>query len=278
MSGFRVCAQNLSNSGSAPHRQSCVRQILRDILGPLQRKVAPMTVPGCRLPRSSHSPRTPRVIAAALAASLCVAASALAASDQPFSFSAREKQEQADRQEEAARRSQAIAALVSVPCRQRLKNQRILMLVGETQGKRMLTDQNRYQPQVQVIESRLRALGLRTYTQQQITAGIAQAELDAYFKNDPDAALAASKKMGANYILRGNIRSDAGVNPVVRVNEVAVTVLLTLTGVDGRPISDVSAHADSYSGSDTFGMSLTLLNEQADQLVAQLYNDYCRAA
>lgn len=241
-----------------------------------------MTVPGCRSPCPSHpprSPRMPRVIAASLAASLCVAASALAASDQvPFSFSAREKQEQADQQEEAARRSQAIAALVSVPCRQRLKNQRILLLVGETEGKRLLTDQNRYQPQVHVIESRLRALGLRTYTQQQITAGIAQAELDAYFKNDPDAALAASKRMGANYILRGNIRSDAGVNPVVRVNEVAVTVLLTLTGVDGRPISEVSAHTDSYSGSDTFGMSLTLLNEQADQLVAQLYNDYCRAA
>jgi hypothetical protein len=233
---------------------------------------APMSV------SRDSAPRLPHFAAAWLAAWLCSATALAARDDVPFSFSAREKQEQANQQEEAARRSHAIAALVATPCRQRLKNQRILLLVGETVGPRVLTDQRRYQPLVHVIETRLRALGIQTYTQQQITAGIAQAELDAYFKNDPDAALAASKRLGANYILRGNITSETGVNPVVRVKDVAVTVLLTLTGVDGRPISDVSAHADSYSGNDTFATSLALLNEQADQLVAQLYNDYCRAA
>jgi hypothetical protein len=42
-------------------------------------------------------------------------------------------------------------------------------------------------------------------------------------------------------------------------------------------LSEVSAHADSYSGSDTPAMALTLVREKADPLVAQLYNDYCRA-
>ena len=45
-----------------------------------------------------------------------------------------------------------------------------------------------------------------------------------------------------------------------------------------RQISNVAARADSYSGTDTLGMALTLVNEQADEVVAQLYNDYCRSA
>ncbi|MCZ7653744.1 MAG: hypothetical protein M5R42_04840 [Rhodocyclaceae bacterium] len=35
---------------------------------------------------------------------------------------------------------------------------------------------------------------------------------------------------------------------------------------------------ESYSGTDTLGMALTLVNEQADEVVAKLYNDYCRNA
>ena len=37
------------------------------------------------------------------------------------------------------------------------------------------------------------ALGLRTYTPEEIRSQIAQAEIDAYFRNDPDAALSASR-------------------------------------------------------------------------------------
>ena len=38
------------------------------------------------------------------------------------------------------------------------------------------------------------------------------------------------------------------------------------------------AGAESYSGTDTGGMALTLINEQADGVVARLYSDYCRQA
>jgi hypothetical protein len=41
-------------------------------------------------------------------------------------------------------------------------------------------------------------------------------------------------------------------------------------------VSNVAANADSYSGSDTLGMALTLVNEQAAGAVAQLYADYCK--
>ena len=78
--------------------------------------------------------------------------------------------------------------------------------------------------------------------------------------------------------IRGTISSTANVNPVVQVNEVAVSVGLTLLAADGRVLSQVDAHADSYSGSDTLGTAVALIREQADRMVAQLYNDYCRKA
>ena len=194
-----------------------------------------------------------------------------------FSFSAEADKAKED-QAEAANRAETMRRLVSAPCQQRVKNRKIVLLIAERSGDQWLASQDRYGPLFRIIESRLRALGLKTYTQQQIKADIAQAEVEAYFKNDPDAALAASKQLGANYILRGSITSRSGVNAVVQVNEVSVNIDLTLSAVDGSVLSDVSSHTDSYSGSDTLGTALALVREQADPLVAQLYNDYCRDA
>ncbi|MEO7206415.1 MAG: hypothetical protein ABI356_12340 [Steroidobacteraceae bacterium] len=169
----------------------------------------------------------------------------------------------------------AAAEVVSDACRSRLKSRRILFLMGEQQGDHWLTAQDRFQPLLQIIDNRLRDLGFMIYSPQQIKASIAQAEIDAYFRNDPDAALAASKKLGANIVLRGTISSRAGVNAVVQVNEVAVNIDMTLSGLDGRTVSQVGAHTDSYSGSDTLRTAVTLVNEQAERLVAQLASDYC---
>jgi hypothetical protein len=204
----------------------------------------------------------------ALMLAMLVARPALA-----FKFSDDEQQAAA---EEAARRDR-IAQLVSVPCRERIKGQKIMTVIAERTGNGLFNvTQSRYGPHFQAINRRLRALGLKTYTQEEIRAQIAQAELEAYFRNDPDAALAASRKLGASFILRGLISTQASINPVLRLPEVTVTMGFTLTGANGRIISDASARAESYSGSDTLGMALTLVNEQADELVAQLYNDFCR--
>jgi hypothetical protein len=192
-----------------------------------------------------------------------------------FSFSGQAAKEKAQQDADAVTRAQTIQTLVAVPCDQRLKNQRILFLVGEQQSGQWQTEQGRFGEFVRVIDQRLKGLGLKTYTQQEIKASIAQAEVDAYFKNDPDAALSASKRLGANHVLRGVISSRSGVNPVVQVNEVAVNIDLTLSAADGRVLSDVSAHSDSYSGSDTLATALDLVKQQSDLLVAQLYHDYC---
>jgi hypothetical protein len=193
---------------------------------------------------------------------------------QAFKFSEEEQKGAADDQA----RAQRIGQLVSTPCKQQLKNQKIMLVIAERTANGYNTTQSRYGPHFQAINHRLRALGLKTFTQEEIRAQIAQAEIEAHFRNDPDAAINASKKLGANFILRGLITTQTGINPVLKINEVAVHMGFTLVSSGGKTISSVAAKADSYSGTDTLGMALTLVNEEADEVVARLYNDYCRAA
>jgi hypothetical protein len=209
---------------------------------------------------------------------LSVASVWIVAAAEPFRFSTREKQEQAAEQAAEGERAESIRQLVSVPCRGRLKDRKILQLIAEHREGRWWAEQDRYEQLISIIDARMRALGLRTYTQAQIRASVAQAELDAYFNNDPDGALAASKRLAADYILRGDIMTTTGVNRLVGLNEVAVDVQLTLSSASGRPLSTVAGHSGAYSGLDTLGTAAALLKRQADQLVAQLYNDFCRTA
>lgn len=190
-----------------------------------------------------------------------------------FKFSEEEDKSKA----EDAARANRIGQLVSVPCKQQLKGQKIMVVIAERTSNGYNTTQSRYGQHFQAINHRLRALGLKTYTQEEIRAQIAQAEIEAHFRNDPDAVINASKKLGANFVLRGLITTQTGINPVLKINEVTINMGFTLVAASGRTISNVTARADSYSGTDTLGMALTLVNEQADEVVAQLYNDYCRA-
>ena len=180
--------------------------------------------------------------------------------------------------EEAARQDR-IAYELSTPCRADLKGKKIMVVIGEEQSNGYIVAvQENYGPHFQAINGRLRSLGLLTFTPEQIRAQIAQAEIDAYFKNNPDAALSAAKRLGASFILRGLIRAQASSNLMIRVNQVDVSMGFTLSGSNGRIISDVSANSSSYAGTNVAQMALTLVNEQADEVVAKLYGDYCRNA
>ena len=197
---------------------------------------------------------------------------------QGFKFS---QPDESDRAEERARqeRQDRIVEQLSTPCRANLKDKKIMVVIGEQQSNCIIAaQQQNYGPHFQAINTRLRALGLRTYTPEEIRRQIAQAEIDAYFHNDPDAALSASKRLGASFVLKGLISSQAGRNPIIAVNQVFVNMGFTLSGTNGRVISDVQANSSSYSGADVRRMALTLVNEQADEVVAKLYADYCRNA
>jgi hypothetical protein len=197
------------------------------------------------------------------------------ASAQGFKFS---QPDTAPAAEEAARQER-IAQQLSTPCRAELKGKKIAVIIGEVQSNGYIAaQQQNYGPHFQAINARLRSLGLATYTPEEIRRQIAQAEIDAYFRNDPDAALSAAKRLGASFILRGLISSQAVMNPVIVVNQVSVNMGFTLTGANGQIISDTGASSSSYAGADVSRMALTLVNEQADEVVARLYGDYCRNA
>jgi len=180
---------------------------------------------------------------------------------------------------EAAARDERIARDLSVPCRAELKNKKIMVVIGERRSNGFIeAHQQNYGAHYQAINKRLQALGLRTYTPEEIRRQIAQAEIDAYFRNDPDAALAASRRLGASFVLRGLISSQAMPNPMMAVNQVSVNMGFTLTRSNGRVISDTEATSSSYAGADVERMALTRVNEKADEVVAKLYADYCRNA
>lgn len=187
-----------------------------------------------------------------------------------FSFA----DEEAKRQAENAPRAVSGAGIPAV-CREKIKKERVVVLVAERGNQGVNADQGRYGAHFSAIDQRLRKLGLRTYSQEEIKKQIAQAEIDAHFRNDPDAALGAAKKLGASMTLRGLIVSRRSVNPVLNINEVAVSMQFQLVGANGRDIANTTASAESYAGADTLGMALTLVNEQAGSVVNRLMSAYC---
>lgn len=203
------------------------------------------------------------------AATLC--GSALA-QNQGFKFS---NEDTADQQSEAETQAR-VQAILSSPCRSKIKNQKVMVLIGESHNGYVKANQSAYGGPFDALNARLQRVGLKTVTQGQIKAQVAQAEIDAYFKNDPDAALSASKRLAAQYILRGLISTETAYNRIVRVNQVHIRMNFTLTDASGRTLAQASAENASYAGMDTAGLALTLVNEKADEVVAQLYGDYCR--
>ena len=213
-----------------------------------------------------------RCLAFATAVALIAAGSAWA---QGFKFSTGDDGRKAA---EAEERQARVQAQLATPCLEKIKNQKIMVVIGEHRNGRVLATQSAYNPHFEAINQRLRALGLRTYTPEEIRSQVAQAEIDAFFRNDPDAAISASRRLAAQYILRGLIDTQISRNAIINVNQVAVRLDFVLTGANGRMISQTAAANESYAGRDVLGMALTLLNERADEVVAQLYSDYCRSA
>jgi hypothetical protein len=197
---------------------------------------------------------------------------------QGFKFEQPGAADAAAKAEEAAKQDRIVWEL-STPCRADLKGRKIMLIIGEMQSNGFIAaQQQNYGPHYQAINTRLRDLGLLTFSPDEIRRQVAQAEIDAYFKNDPDAALSAAKRLGASFILRGLISAQSVPSIIANVNTVTVSFAFTLTGGNGRIISNVTASSSSYSGTNVSGMALTLVNEQIDEVVAKLYGDYCRNA
>ena len=206
----------------------------------------------------------------ALLLALCMGPLTVAA--QGFKFSQDDKAPA----EAKAERQRRIEAQLSTPCLDRIRNRTIMVLIGEEVNGVVQARQAAFSPHFDAVNSRLQKLGLRTFTQEEIRRKVAQAEIDAHFRNDPDAALSAAKRLAANYTLKGLISARAMRNPMIPVNQVAVSLQFVLTGADGRRVAQAEAQSQSFSGADVQAMALTLINEQAKEVVAKLYSEYCQ--
>jgi hypothetical protein len=204
----------------------------------------------------------------------CAVASAALAQSQGFKFSNPSPEDNAQAQADMRHRID-IDMLLATPCAQRLKNRKIMVLVGEEKNGAVVAQQGSYSRHIDAINSRLKTLGLKTYSPEEIRKQVAQEEIDAYFKNDPDRALSASKRMAAQYVLKGVIATQAFRNTAVNVNQVNVAMDFTLADAAGRPVSTQHVTNASYAGADVSGMALKLIEERADDVVAHLYADYC---
>lgn len=171
-----------------------------------------------------------------------------------------------------------ISQQLAPACKEALKERRVLVLLGKRDSRGVDANQGSYGAHFNSIAQRLRNLGLRPYSQEEIAAQITQAEIDAYLRDEADAALDTGRRLDADFVLRGVIASRSTRNPALRVPEISVNIGFTLAAGDGRPLAALSARAESYAGNDPLGMALTLVNEQASGIVARLYGDYCRAA
>ena len=190
-----------------------------------------------------------------------------------FSFS---EEESKGSQATAAKRA-AVSAALSAPCRQNIKGKRIALLLAErTGGKLSLGGGSGVL--FDAVNQQLQQLGLNTITQGQINAQIAAAERLAILNNDPDAALAASGRIGADFFIRGVISGRAGKNLMVNANEVAVTIMMTLTDARGRVLSSQRMSAESWAGQDVVGAALSVIEDEGAVAVANLYRDFCSQA
>lgn len=211
--------------------------------------------------------------------SLLAVALLLPAYGKEFSFSETEAREEAEEKQAEEEGRALIEALLATPCSGRLKGAKTAVMVAErTTDGGYETDQSSYGLHFSEINHRLRALGLRTCTPQEIMAQIQKAELEAFFNNDPDAQISAASRLGASFVLRGLIDSRTTFNPIAKVNEVHVTMSFTLVTSGGKNVASVTEDVESYSGSDTAGMALSLVREKADLVVAKLYSQYCSSA
>jgi serine/threonine-protein kinase len=192
-----------------------------------------------------------------------------------FSFS-----EYAAQEAEAERKAEVLKDIpVTGSCVSSLKAKKIALLIAEQEHLGpFVIRQSRYSRFYQQINEKLQKLGLHTYSPEEISNQIAAAELQSILNNDMEAAEQASRRLGADFFIKGIISSRTGINASLGIQEVYVTFDFTLTDSSGNVISTNSISAESYSNADTIGSLHRVVEENSSRVVNKLYNDYCAAA
>ncbi len=129
---------------------------------------------------------------------------------------------------------------------------------------------------VKTLNNGFKQLGLKTYTLAQINAQIAQAEQEAFLNNDIDAAMSAADRLSANFMVKGQISTVAQVNRVLKIDEIFVTIALTLTDRSGKILSSATMSDTAFSNADVAGAIQKMVAEQSGEVIYQLFQEYCK--
>ncbi|MBU4011287.1 MAG: hypothetical protein KJ882_11040, partial [Proteobacteria bacterium] len=156
-------------------------------------------------------------------------------------------------------------------------NKKIAVMVGEEYidgGRQIKSSSN--SPLVEELNGRLNQLGLKTYTPGEINSQIAKAEQEAFLANDIDAAASAASRLSAKYFLRGLISTRTQKNPVIGIDEVFLTLSLTLVDGKGRNLASGQLSDAVFSDSDTTATAIKLVRTKSAGIISDLFKGICK--
>lgn len=211
-----------------------------------------------------------------------------------FSFSFSE-----DAQKESASETTGTKnSLASLHCPKSLKAAKIVTMIGEIHRddrtgldrfygsfmapnspdwtSRFGTKKSVYGNLVDELNGGFQQLGLKTNTTAEINAQIARVEQEAVLNNDLDAAVSAADRLSANFMLKGIISTHSQINRVVNIDEVFVTINLSLLDRKGNLISTAQINETAFSDADILATIQKLVKNQSREITYQLFKDYCK--
>ncbi len=206
----------------------------------------------------------------------------------PFSFS-----EEAEK-ESAAETTGPRNSLAQLHCPKSLKAAKIATMIGEIhrEGTTGLDGYNGsfmtsnahdrdsknsvYGNLVDELNGGFHQLGLQTYTAAEINAQIAKVEQEAVLNNDLDAAVSAAERLSANFMLKGIISTRSQINRVVNIDEVFVTINLSLLDHSGNLIATAQINETTFSDANILATIQKLVKKQSREITYQLFKDYCK--
>jgi len=206
-----------------------------------------------------------------------------------FSFS------EYDNETDGATADRAKQPLAALKCPASFKNKKIATMIGEqhrddryghygtivTVGDpdfdyRFGTKKSVYGPLVDELNQIFAQIGLKPYTSAEINDQIAREEQEAFLNNDVEASLSAATRLKVDFILKGIISSRAQTNKVVKIEEVFITMTMTLHNSEGTQLTTARVSEAVFSDADTLGTIQRLVHEQSRSITNQLFKDYCR--
>ena len=209
-----------------------------------------------------------------------------------FSFAENEQQETAG---EAVGTNHALALL---RCPKSLKTAKIATMIGEIhrdertgintlygsfmasnssdEDIRFGTRKSIYGHLVDELNSGFRQLGLRTSTAAEINEQIARAEQEAVLNNDLDAAISAADRLSADFVLKGIISTRSQLNRVVNIDEIFVTINLSLLDKNGNLLSTAQISETTFSDADVLAAIHNLVKKQSGEITYQLFKNSCK--